>query len=146
MTAFRLRVRQQGRLANLRGIDVERVEQSVTVSRVPGSPLGMALVRGQIIPVLRLGDADGCLVVGRVRGEVLGVVGLHIVGLEPEESPVEPSTPLAEMDSTAKVDWPLTLTDSGVGSDADIDLDIEALIAAAKVRQRHFAQSSEETP
>lgn len=145
MTTFRLRVRQQGRLANLRGIDVESVEHSVTVSQVPGSPLGMALVHGQIIPVLRLGDVNGCLVVGRVRGEVLGVVGLHIVGLDLEESPVEPSTPQAEMDSTSKVDWPPTFIDSSAGSDADLELDIEALIAAAKVRQRHFAQSSEET-
>jgi hypothetical protein len=146
MTTFRLRVRQLGRLASLRGIDVESVEHSVTISQVPGSRLGMALLHGQIIPVLRLGDVDGCLVVGRVRGEVLGVVGLHIVGLDPEESPVEPSTPLAQLDSTAEVDWPLLSSDSSIGSDADLELDIEALIAAARSDQRHSARSSEETP
>jgi hypothetical protein len=146
MTTFRLRVRQQGRLTNLRGIEVESIEQSAIVSRVPGSRLGMALVHGQIIPVLRLGDEDGCLVVGRVQGEVFGVIGLHIVGLEPEEPGAEPSTLAAEMDSAVAGDWPLPYGDSSPSADSELELDVGALIATAKLRQQRAVQSSEETP
>lgn len=154
MTTFRLRVRHRGRVANLRGIEVERVEQATTVSCVPGSPLGMALVRGQIIPVLRLGDEEGCLVVGHVQGELLGVIGLHIVGLVPEDSGIEPSTPVTqpnpsgidapELGLAMNGDWPLPIADSNT-SDADAELDIAALVAAATFRRHDAAQSPEVT-
>jgi hypothetical protein len=152
MTTFRLRVRHRGRVASLSGIEVERVEQAAIVSRVPGSPLGMALVRGQIIPVLRLGDEEGCLVVGHVQGELLGVIGLHIVGLVPEDSGIEPSAPMTapnpsgidapEMGLAMNGDWPLPTADS-ISSSAE--LDIAALVAAATFRRHDVAQSPEVT-
>jgi hypothetical protein len=115
MPTLTLRIRQHGRLATIRGIDIESIEQSATVSRVPGSQFGMALVRGQIIPVLRLGDAEGCLVVGRVRGEVVGLVGFDIVGFNLDEEAI-----------------------------AESELDIDALIARAKLQQRFPSQPLQE--
>jgi hypothetical protein len=89
MTRLNLRVWQRGRPARLRGIDIHSIEQFATISRVPGSHFGMALVRGQIIPVLRLGDSERCLIVGRVRSEVLGIVGLEILGFDFKQDPAE---------------------------------------------------------
>jgi hypothetical protein len=68
-------------------MEVESIEPSPSVSRVPGSPFGMALVRSQIVPVLRLGESNTCLIVGRVHGELFGIVGLQVVGFQAEEPP-----------------------------------------------------------
>lgn len=138
-----LRVRRQGRTARLCGIDVESIEQSTTVSRVPGSPFGMALVRSQIIPVLRLGEANSCLVVGRVRGEVFGLVGVEVLGLEREEGLIsaDPSSP-----SNAHPDDVLARS-RATSSRSEIvegELDVEVLVADAKSHQGHRPQSSEE--
>jgi hypothetical protein len=115
MATLSLRIREHGRVTTIRGIDIESIEQSATVSRVPGSHFGMALVRGQIIPVLKLGDAEGCLVVGRVRGEVVGIAGFDIVGFDLDD-----------------------------GAIAEIELDVDALIARAKLQQRFPSQPLQE--
>jgi hypothetical protein len=115
MATLSLRILEHGRVSTIRGIDIESIEQSATVSRVPGSQFGMALVRGQIIPVLRLGNAEGCLVVGRVRGEVVALGGVEIVGFDLDEEAIAVS-----------------------------DLDVDALIARAKLQQRFPSQPSQE--
>ena len=46
------------------------------VSVVPGARLGMALVSGEVVPVLPLGDELGALVVCDVEGELVGFSGL----------------------------------------------------------------------
>ena len=139
-----VRVRHQGRLLNLRGIEVETIEQSTTVSAVPGSQLRMALVRGQIIPVLELGDDNGCLLVGRVRGDVLGIVGLHIVGLEPEDFAAEASSPTGYFDLTTGSESPPDL-ELASRTEADLELDVEALVETVRRGQRATAQLAEES-
>jgi hypothetical protein len=143
MTTLHLRVRQHGRLGSIRGIDVESIEQAATVSRVPGCQFGMALVRGQIIPVLRLGDVDGCLVVGRVRGEVLGIVGLDVVGFDLEETVLEETSAASNLDLAGVAYWQEPM-DPNCQAGADLDIDVDALIARAKLQQRQPSLPSEE--
>lgn len=124
----RLRVCRQGQTARLCGMEVESIEPYPSVSRVPGSPFGMALVRSQIVPVMRLGNAATCLIVGRVRGEVFGIVGLQVMELEPENSAVDGSL----------ADWqPREAPSEGV-----IELDIERLLDEMKAQQRQISQLS----
>lgn len=142
MTRLRLRVRQQGRLVSIRGIEIENIEPSTIVSVVPGSGFHMALVRGQIIPVLRLGAVDGCLVVGRVDSEIIGLTGLDIVdfALEPlgaDDVSIEtPSDPSNAEDSQALASRP--------ESELEATLDVAALIATAKQATRLLAQPLQE--
>lgn len=139
-----LRVRLQEQLARLVGIDVESVEQSTTVSRVPGSRFDMALVRGQIIPVLRLGSAEGCIVVGRVRGEVFGIAGLDIVEFDWEEPRDE--EPIATCDSRpVRADDSQELPNGEVGrSRVESELHVDEMIDRAKLQQCQPPQVSEE--
>jgi hypothetical protein len=147
MPAFRLRVRYQGRLARLRGIEVERIEHAAIVSRVPGSALGMALVHGQIIPVLQLGETEGCLVVGRIEGDLLGITGLEVIGFESPDSGVEPPAPPAlGVDVTSLGARPGQTLDSHSDQEFELDLDIVTLVASAKLRQQHALQPSEVNP
>jgi hypothetical protein len=88
----------------------------------------MALVRSQIIPVMRLGEANTTLIVGRVCGEVFGIVGLQVMGLLPQS---------AGDDEAA-----------AAGPDAEelLELDVESLLAEMKAQQRQISQLSEEKP
>jgi hypothetical protein len=79
----RLVVRRDGRLLLLEGIAFESIEPATTVSDVPGSVFAMAFVRGQVVPVLCLGAERTHLLVGRVRGEVVALTGLEVIGFEP---------------------------------------------------------------
>ena len=47
------------------------------VSLVPGAGIGMALVSGEVVAVLPLGNSAGALVVCEVEGELVGFAGLH---------------------------------------------------------------------
>lgn len=58
---------------------VQSVEYGVTQSEVPGSELGVALVREQVIAVVSLGSVNRHLVVCRVSGTVVGLVGLEVL-------------------------------------------------------------------
>ena len=49
------------------------------VSRVPGSPLGVSLIGGRVLPVLELGAERGELLVCEVRGTELAIDGLRVV-------------------------------------------------------------------
>lgn len=99
---LQLRVCRQGQFETLCGMEVESIEPNPSVSRVPGSPFGMALVRSQIVPVLRLGDANTCLIVGRVHSEVFGIVGLQVVGFGASE-PEQVSNALVEVELNVAV-------------------------------------------
>lgn len=74
-------VRYQGLFHVLVGMVVERVVQSATISEVPGSELSMTLVRGQVIPVLRLTNESTPLILGRVRDEVIALSGIWLENL-----------------------------------------------------------------
>jgi hypothetical protein len=58
---------------------VQSVEYGVTQSEVPGSELRVALVREQVIAVVSLGSVNKHLVVCRVSGTVIGLVGLEVL-------------------------------------------------------------------
>ncbi|HEY5961005.1 MAG TPA: hypothetical protein VIV60_30825 [Polyangiaceae bacterium] len=131
MTRLRLRVRHQGRVVSLRGIDVETIEPYAVVSRVPGSPFGMALVRGQIVPVSRLGDVNGCLIVGRVGREIIGIAGLDVVGFDLEENDVEESTPGFPHGIKRIELWESMPPESNANN--HLELDIAAIVEAAKL-------------
>ncbi len=47
------------------------------VSQLPGTELGMALVGGEVVPVLTLGESSGALVVCDVGGELIAFSGLN---------------------------------------------------------------------
>ena len=47
-----------------------------TVTPVPGADFGMALVSGQVVPVVGLGKSSGALLICEVEGEVLAVAGV----------------------------------------------------------------------
>ena len=145
MTALRVRVRHQGRLARIRGMDVESIEHSATVSRVPGSPFGMALVRGQIIPVLKLGDVDGCLIVGRVRSEIVGIAGLEVAGFDLLRDDAEQPSNTGAAEEIVAADSQGFLTLSSDEANEEYEFDIDACIARARTVQRHPAQPSEES-
>ena len=87
-SGMRLLVRRGGEVYALEGISVESIEPRATVSEVPGSQLAMTLVRGQVVPVLRLGDLPGPLVVGCVRREVIALFGVEVIGLQSETDKV----------------------------------------------------------
>jgi hypothetical protein len=84
---------RNGRLVSLRGIEVESIEPSAVISRVPGSPFGMALVRGQIVPVARAGEVNGCLVVGHVGDELMGIAGLDVVDFTWDDGDIDAAMP-----------------------------------------------------
>lgn len=86
----RLLVRFDGKVCELAAIAIESIEPHSTISDVPGSVLGMALIRGQVVPVLQLSSDPGPLVVGCVRGEVIALSGLQVIGWVAEESAVRP--------------------------------------------------------
>ncbi len=46
------------------------------VSRIPGTELGMALVGGEVVPVLSLGENEDVLVLCDVEGELIAFSGL----------------------------------------------------------------------
>ncbi|WP_394823833.1 chemotaxis protein CheW [Pendulispora albinea] len=53
------------------------------IVRVPGAPpqmLGIATHEGEVLPVITIGDAPTVMVVCRYGGELLGLVGLNVVG------------------------------------------------------------------
>jgi hypothetical protein len=121
----------------IRGFEVESIEQSTTVSRVPGSPLAMALVRGQIVPVLMLGDAKGSLVVGRVRGEVVGIAGLEVVDLEFSDAS-ESNDASLQVDPAARGQACRGPFMEGLCDEQVID--VEAVIAANRLKDRSLPQ------
>jgi hypothetical protein len=47
------------------------------VSLVPGTEIGMALVSGEVVAVLPLGEGGGGLIVCEVEGELVGFSGLR---------------------------------------------------------------------
>lgn len=141
MPNLRLRVRHAGRLTNICGIEVESIEQSAIVSTVPGSEFHMALVRGQILPVLKLGDADGCLVVGRVGAEVIGVSGLDIVGFVVEES--DTSYARSPISGNALPNAETSASPSQPNCELEVELDIATLIATARRGSRRSSQMQE---
>ena len=49
------------------------------ISRVPGTPLGMALVSGRVVPVIDLGDDRRQLLVCDLDGEAVAIAGLDVV-------------------------------------------------------------------
>ena len=49
------------------------------ISRVPGTPLGMALVSGRVVPVIDLGDDRRQLLVCDLDGEFVAIAGLDVV-------------------------------------------------------------------
>lgn len=107
-------------------MEVESIEPNPSVSRVPGSPFGMALVRSQIVPVLRLGEANTCLIVGRVHGEVFGIVGLLVVGFQAEEPLGGPHASAAtRLAGALQTNAPDTANDTV----ADVELNVGALLA-----------------
>jgi hypothetical protein len=57
---------------------VHSVSSCPRLSRVPGSPLGMAWVGGKVIPVARIGDQGSHLVVCLTGGEVVGLSGVEV--------------------------------------------------------------------
>lgn len=90
----RLLVRWNDRVWALEGIAIESVEPFSTISEVPASALGMALVRGQVVPVLRLSMDVGPLVVGCVRNEIVALSGVQVIGLESERDSKESAATL----------------------------------------------------
>lgn len=81
----RLLVELDGKVCELTAIVIESIEPHSTISDVPGSPLGMTLIRGQVVPVLRLGPEPSPLVVGCVRGEIIALSGVQVIRWISEE-------------------------------------------------------------
>lgn len=127
---LQLRVCRQGQIETLGGMEIESIEPNPSVSRVPGSPFGMALVRSQIVPVLRLGDANTCLIVGRVHGEIFGIVGLRVVGFQAEELPgCMPSSAVTSSSGGLERSEPERVSDALV----EVELNVAVLLAEMKL-------------
>jgi hypothetical protein len=79
---------------------VERFADLPPLTRIPGSPaelLGVGLSGGDVVPVVRIGDAPGPLLICRVDGELFGLVGAAVlaVGAFPR-GPADPRHPARE--------------------------------------------------
>jgi hypothetical protein len=103
----------------------------------------MALVRGQIVPVLTLGEAKGTLIVGRVRGEVVGLAGLEVVDFEFLD--VEDLGCATGRENVVANGYPSYDATTGCPASAGQIIDVEALIAANRLQDRSTSQPSQET-
>jgi hypothetical protein len=64
-------------LAFIASTVVRFIRYDVTVSRFPGSVLGMALITGRIVPVISLGKETNALIVCELDGEAIAFSGLE---------------------------------------------------------------------
>jgi hypothetical protein len=64
--------------AFVRAEHARQIVAEPTISRVPNSPFGMALVSGRVVSVLAVGQATGALLLSEVDGEPLAFSGLNL--------------------------------------------------------------------
>lgn len=73
-----LLVRRGGARAFVSAEQARQIVSEPRISRVPGSPLGMALVAGRIVGVLELGSSTGSLLVCELDGQLVACAGLAL--------------------------------------------------------------------
>ncbi len=64
--------------AFVRAEHARQIVPQPTISRVPNSAFGMALVGGRVVSVLSLGESTGALLLSELDGEPLAFAGLQI--------------------------------------------------------------------
>jgi hypothetical protein len=74
-------VRVGGRLHFVPSHLATRVEYRTAVSRVPGTPIGMALVGGQVVSVIELDRPRGHLLLCEPGGESVAFAGVEAVAV-----------------------------------------------------------------
>lgn len=77
-TARALLVRSANTAAFVRAEQVRQVMATPTISRVPNSALGMAVVGGRVVGVVSLGEACGTLLLSEIDGEPVAFSGLRV--------------------------------------------------------------------
>ena len=73
-----LLVRRGGARAFVSAEQARQIVPEPRISRVPGSPLGMALVAGRVVGVLELGSSTGALLVCELDGQLVACAGLVV--------------------------------------------------------------------
>lgn len=73
-----LLVRRGGARAFVSAEQARQIVPEPRISRVPGSPLGMALVAGRVVGVLELGTSTGALLVCELEGQLVACAGLSL--------------------------------------------------------------------
>jgi len=75
------------------------------IVRVPGAPpqmLGIATHEGEVLPVITIGEDRSVMVVCRLAGELLGIVGASVVGAGIFDAAPGPSDSISFLGETAR--------------------------------------------
>ena len=62
----------------VRAENARQIVPQPTISRVPYSDLGIALVRGRVVCVVEIAASSGALLLCELDGEAIAVSGLHV--------------------------------------------------------------------